>query len=234
MQRPDVAARPVELHGVKQPVHGAPRRLVGALHRREVGMGAHVVGRQKQVGNALWSPRGAAPTCRPGSPAAARHSAGSPARVGSMSMSGSRNHECRSSSRSSSSLDIDRALELLPRLAHDLLARALHGGAAVRSRRAPVGDIDREDAVHVAVAEQLWRHAAPELKLRNAGQRPFGVDVNHVPVRRSAGRGANRTARRSSTRRSAPARADWPASGRRPAGGPFTSGAMRSSGSAAR
>ena len=80
--------------------------------------------------------------------------------------------------------DIDRALELPPGLAHHLFARALHGGASVRPRRRPVGDIDREDAAHVAVAELLGRHAAPELELRDARERPFGVDVNHVAVRR--------------------------------------------------
>ncbi len=51
MQWPYVTARPIEFHGVKQSVHCTPRRLIGALHRREVGMSAHVVGRQKQVGN---------------------------------------------------------------------------------------------------------------------------------------------------------------------------------------
>ena len=79
---------------------------------------------------------------------------------------------------------IERALELQPCLAHHLFTRALHGRASVRPRLRPVGDIDREDAVHVAVSEQLGRHVAPELELRDARERPFGVDVNHMPVRR--------------------------------------------------
>ena len=156
-----------------------------------------------------------------------------PGRVGSMSMSGSRNHECRSSSRSKFPADIDRALELLPCLAHHLFARALHGGASVRSRRAPVGDIDREDAAHVAVAEQFGRHTAPELKLRDARERPFGIDVNHVPMRRRqvAVQIELHAVHPLHVRR--PARADWRAPGQRPACRAFTNGAMRSSGSAA-
>ena len=51
VQRPQLTAASVEVHGVKQPVHRAPRRLIGPLHRREVGMRANVVRRQKQVRN---------------------------------------------------------------------------------------------------------------------------------------------------------------------------------------
>ena len=79
-------------------------------------------------------------------------------------------------------VEVDRALELLPYFPHHLFACALHGGASVRPRIVPVGDIDREDAVHVAVAEFGGRHAAPELGLRDARQRPFGIDVNDMPV----------------------------------------------------
>ena len=51
VQRPQLAAAAIEFHGVKQPVHRAPRCLIGALHGREVGMRANVVRRQKQVRN---------------------------------------------------------------------------------------------------------------------------------------------------------------------------------------
>ena len=51
LQRPDLAARAGEFDGVEQSVHRPPRRLVGAFHRREVGVRAHVVGRQEQVRN---------------------------------------------------------------------------------------------------------------------------------------------------------------------------------------
>ena len=99
-------------------------------------------------------------------------------------MSGSRNHECRSSSRSSSSPTLIERLSCFhvsrttSSREHRMAGRPFDPGAR------PVGDIDRQDAVHIAVAEELGRHLAPELKLRNAGQRPFGVDVDHVPVRR--------------------------------------------------
>ena len=101
----------------------------------------------------------------------------------SASMSGSRNHECRSSSRSSSSSTLIERLSCchISRTTssreHCIAGRPSDPGCV------PVGDVDREDAAHVAVAELLGRHAAPELELRDARQRPFGVDVNHVPVR---------------------------------------------------
>ena len=105
MQRPHAHSGSVELHGVKQAVHRAPRRLVGAFHRREVGMRAHVVGRQKQVRNG----GGRLGTQRPGVDEVHQQRLGilQEARACGIAarMSGSRNHECRSSSRSSSSLD---------------------------------------------------------------------------------------------------------------------------------
>ena len=79
-------------------------------------------------------------------------------------------------------VEVDRALELPPHFPHHLFARALHRRASARSGIFPVGDVDREDAVHFAVAELGGRHAAPELGLRDARQRPFGIDVNDVPV----------------------------------------------------
>ena len=121
-------------------------------------------------------------------------------------MSGSRNQECRSSSRRSSSLDVHRPLELPPDLAHGLVARALHRGPAVRTRRVPVGDVDRDD-VRARRCRRTARGAtlAPEAELGDAGQRPFGVDVDRRGRAPSARRGTGRTARRSSIRRSGPA-----------------------------
>ena len=78
---------------------------------------------------------------------------------------------------------VHRALELTPCLSHHLFTRALYRGAPGRSRSGPVRNIDRQDAVNLAVAEELGRHVMPELELGDAGQSPFRVDVNHVPMR---------------------------------------------------
>ena len=181
MQRPHVAPRAGEFHRVEQPVHGAARRLVGALHGGEVGVGAHIVRRQEQVGNR----RGGLGAQRPGADEIHQQ------RLGIIQKTGAdrilldvRVEEPGVEVLVAQHLfaDIHRALELHPRLTNDLLARALHGRAPVRSRRRPVGHIDREDTPHVAVAELLGRNAAPELELRNARQRPFGVDVDDVSM----------------------------------------------------
>ena len=55
-----------EPHGVEQAVDRPPRRLVGALHRGEVGVGAHVVRGEKEVRNGRSSLRDATPMCRRG------------------------------------------------------------------------------------------------------------------------------------------------------------------------
>src|SRR5580692_1189755 len=51
MQRPNLAARSVELDVVEDAVDRAPGRLVGTFHRREVGVGAYVVRGQKKIRN---------------------------------------------------------------------------------------------------------------------------------------------------------------------------------------
>ena len=135
VQWPYVTARSIELHGVKQSVHRAPGRLVGAFHRREVGMSAHVVGRQKQVGNG----GGRLGAQRPGVDQVhqQRLSILQEARVCRVDVD-VRVEEPRMQVFVAQQFpaDIDRLLELFPCLADDLFARALHGGASIRSRRA--------------------------------------------------------------------------------------------------
>ena len=132
VQRPYVTAGSIELHGVKQPVHRAPRRLVGALHRREVGISAHVVGRQKQVRNG----GGRLGAQRPGVDQVHQQRLRIPqeARACGIALD-VRVEEPRMQVFVAQQfpVDVDRALELIPCLAHHLFTRALHGGASVRS-----------------------------------------------------------------------------------------------------
>src|SRR5262245_17288381 len=83
---------------------------------------------------------------------------------------------------------IQRALELAPDFARDLFTRALHGRTAVGSGGLPFRNVDRQDTARAGIAELLRGEALPELNLRDAGETPFGVDVNdmtgghrHVP-----------------------------------------------------
>src|SRR5262245_18418512 len=168
MQRPQLTAASIELHGIKQPVDRAPCRLIGSLHRREVGIGANVVRRQKQVRNGGGRLR----TQCPGVDEVHQQRLGiaQPARACGIDLN------VRVEEPGMQILVakhfvagvIERAPELPPRLAHHLFTRALHGRTSIRTWNRPVGNIDREDAVHVAVSEQIGRHVTPELKLRDA------------------------------------------------------------------
>ena len=102
--------------------------------------------------NRCESPRAQRSTYRPGSPAAARRFSGN---CGCADRLDIRVEEPRVQVFVAQQLavDVDRALQLLPCLAHHLLARALHGRPSVRTRGRPVRNIDRKDAAHVAVAE---------------------------------------------------------------------------------
>ncbi len=176
-QRPHAAARRGGACRVEDRVDRTARRLVGALHRRQVRVGADVVGGEQQI-------RDPGPRLRPVGPRAGRVDE-QRLRVG-----GARRIRERDVlvERPRAHLDavqarVEVVAQLRPDLVADLLARAQRGDlAGVHARALPFGDVDREDAADGAVAEAREVHAAPELALGDRGQRPLGVDVDRVPA----------------------------------------------------
>ena len=82
---------------------------------------------------------------------------------------------------------VERCLQLPPDLVRDLVARALLGRLGHKqARRVPVGDVDRDQPAHRAVAPPGAEQPAvtPELRLRDRGQRPWRVWVEDVPTNR--------------------------------------------------
>ena len=192
------AARSRRAGGVEDRVDGAAGRLVGSFHRRQIRVGAHVVGGQHQVGDPRRRLGPVAP--RPGGVDQQRLEVGRLGRVGELDR---RIEEPGEHSR----LVEDRLRpvvemidELAPDLGADLLAAATRRHlAGAPSRGVPIGHVDGEDPANVPVAVAPDVDVAPELGLRDRRQRPLGVDVDRVTVddRDVACRG--RTARRSST-----------------------------------
>lgn len=79
---------------------------------------------------------------------------------------------------------VERVLALGPGLLRHLLAGALHGGPAGEDAgQVPLGDADRQAVDHGAVPVVGGEVPdVPELGLVDAGDRPWGVDVDGVPV----------------------------------------------------
>ena len=181
MQRPNLATVAIELNRVEQAVHGASRGFVGALHRREIGVCAHVVRRQEQVGNRDRRFGSQLPGVdqvhkqRFGILEKARtRVVFADVRIKKPGMKVLVAQQFR--------FAVDGTLELFPSLAGNLLASALHRRVSVRSRSRPVGDIDGEYVADLFVADLTEHNAFPELDLRDTGQRPGRIDMNDVSM----------------------------------------------------
>ena len=176
------SAAPANFDRVEEAVHRAPRRLVGAFHRREVGVRAHVVGRKEQVRDGGRRVR----TQPPGVDEVHQQRLGvrQKARVGR----GRR----RCPGRGTRSAGLRRAgaprSTLIERLScRQSPARPLRGSIASRGGRRSPGPSQSEMSTEMTPCTSLSpncsrRHAPPELELRDARQRPFGIDVDHMPV----------------------------------------------------
>ena len=64
------------------------------------------------------------------------------------------------------------------------MGRTLHN---LVPRREPVGDVHRKYALNLAVAELGKIDGAPELVLRDGGERPGGVEVHGMAIENRLG-----------------------------------------------
>ena len=77
-------------------------------------------------------------------------------------------------------LHVQAALQLVPDLVPDLATGALPGRLPVQAGRVPVGDVDRDHATDVPVAEAAQVDVSPELRLGHGRERPWGIEVDLV------------------------------------------------------
>ncbi len=139
-QRPDLAARRGRAARLEDAVDRAPRRLVGALHRRQVGVRAHVVRGEEEVGD----PRHRVGPVRP----RARRVDQQRLEVGGLASGSGTRSPGRGSARTT--LSLSRSSTWSTSCAHTSSSTSswVHCMATLPSRlarRRPVRDVDRED-----------------------------------------------------------------------------------------
>ena len=160
--------------GVEDGVHGAPRRLVGALHAREIGVGLHVVGGEEQVLDADVRARSIE--------VRARRVHQERRRVVHGPTGGELDVPVEMAHHEARLVDAvaERVDELSPDLVEHLFGGAVHRGfSEARCDGVPVADVDGEDVHHVAGT--VAAHAAlPELPLRDGAERPGRIGIRDV------------------------------------------------------
>src|SRR5262249_32014143 len=80
-------------------------------------------------------------------------------------------------------IDVQGAFHLRPDLVLDFLRRAPHGRLGVQDAgRTPIRNVNREYPTEASVSVTVESVRAPELALRDRGQRPGRVDIDRVAV----------------------------------------------------